>query len=238
DAHWPLRNRGPIYCQKRLPPLPSTITWQEPFVMQTVLESIAADRGFVVARARNIKPGFFKNEDLAACDPLARILFARLWTICDREGLLEDRPRRIKAEVLPYDDCDVNELLGQLASKGFITRYEAGGLKCLSIPTFVSHQRPHQKEPSHGLPPPPVCRNKSGKVPVRPRPVPARPDPEPNESRKVPAGPEQVRAEPVQDGTKPEEVPAKCASSLNPSSLNPSLLNPSVGAGAPIFAAA
>ena len=26
-------------------------------------------------RSRNLKPGFFKNELLAECDPLARILF-------------------------------------------------------------------------------------------------------------------------------------------------------------------
>jgi hypothetical protein len=55
-----------------------------------------------VARSRNIKPGFFLNDELAECEPLARILFAGLWCIADREGRLEDRPKRIKAEVLPY----------------------------------------------------------------------------------------------------------------------------------------
>ena len=50
-----------------------------------------------MARARNIKPGFFANENLAECDPLARLLFAGLWCLADREGRLEDRPKRIAA---------------------------------------------------------------------------------------------------------------------------------------------
>ena len=37
-----------------------------------------------MARARNIKPGFFTNDVLADCDPLARLLFAGLWTVADR----------------------------------------------------------------------------------------------------------------------------------------------------------
>ena len=52
-------------------------------------------------RARNLKPGFFKNDALAECDPLARILFEGLWCMADREGRLECHPKRIKAEILP-----------------------------------------------------------------------------------------------------------------------------------------
>jgi len=48
-----------------------------------------------MARSRNIKPGFFRNEMLAECSPLARLLFAGLWCLADRFGRLEDRPKRI-----------------------------------------------------------------------------------------------------------------------------------------------
>lgn len=75
-----------------------------------------------MARARNIKPGFFQNELLAEIDPLGRLLFAGLWTIADREGRLEDRAKRIKVALLPYDDCDIDGLLGQLEKHGF-TRF-------------------------------------------------------------------------------------------------------------------
>ena len=55
-----------------------------------------------MARAKNIKPGFFTNEQLAECSFAARLLFVGLWTLADREGRLEDRPRRIRAQVFPY----------------------------------------------------------------------------------------------------------------------------------------
>ena len=105
-----------------------------------------------MARSRNIKPGFFLNDDLAECDPLARLLFAGLWCIADREGRLEDRPKRIKIEVLPYDNCDVDELLNQLAKQGFILRYEVGGNRYIQIVNFLKHQNPHKNEVKSVIP--------------------------------------------------------------------------------------
>lgn len=103
-------------------------------------------------RARNIKPGFFINEELAALPPLARILFAGLWCMADREGRLEDRPKRIKVQLLPYDDCNVDELLQLLADAGFIRRYEVRGIRVIDIPTFKRHQNPHKNEKTSELP--------------------------------------------------------------------------------------
>ena len=71
-------------------------------------------------RARMIKPSFFLNEDLATLPYEARLLFIGLWCVADREGRLEDRPRRLKAELFPYDDIDLDPLLGKLAELGFI----------------------------------------------------------------------------------------------------------------------
>jgi hypothetical protein len=108
-----------------------------------------------MSRIRTIKPGFFRNELLAECDPLARILFAGLWTEADRDGRLEDRPRRLKVELLPYDDCDIDALLDQLDDKGFIIRYTISGDHFIAIPKWYEHQRPHHKEASNGHPAPP-----------------------------------------------------------------------------------
>ena len=105
-----------------------------------------------MSRARNIKPGFFKNDQLAECSPLARLLFAGLWCEADREGRLADRPKRIKAECLPYDDCDLDGLLNQLASKGFIVRYVVEGNAYIAIPEFAKHQNPHCKESASSIP--------------------------------------------------------------------------------------
>lgn len=107
-----------------------------------------------MARARNIKPGFFQNDLLAEIDPLGRLLFAGLWTIADRAGRLEDRPKRIKAAVLPYDNCDLDNLLNELAKRGFILRYEVGGEQFIEVQNFVKHQNPHCKEPESTIPAP------------------------------------------------------------------------------------
>lgn len=106
-------------------------------------------------RSRNIKPGFFKNELLAELPPLARILFAGLWCMADRDGRLEDRPKRIKADCLPYDDCDVNGYLTELERLKFVARYEVGPLKLIQIKNFNKHQSPHNTEKSSNYPAPP-----------------------------------------------------------------------------------
>jgi hypothetical protein len=107
-----------------------------------------------VSRARLIKPGFFLNEELAEMPPLARLLFAGLWTIADREGRLKDRPKRIKAEVLPYDDCDVDAMLDSLAAAGFIIRYCVKDEPYLAVAHFLDHQTPHHKEVDSAIPAP------------------------------------------------------------------------------------
>ena len=105
-------------------------------------------------RARNIKPGFFKNEDLAECDPLARILYAGLWCMADREGRMEFRPKRIKAEALPYDECNIDDLLSQLHKSGFVLIYQVNGEKYLSIVKFAKHQNCHVREADSTIPAP------------------------------------------------------------------------------------
>lgn len=107
-----------------------------------------------MARARNIKPGFFTNDLLAEAQPLARILFAGLWCFADREGRLHDRPKKIRAEILPYDQCDADELLKSLESLGFIVRYEVNGVRFIQVLNFDKHQNPHVKEQASEIPAP------------------------------------------------------------------------------------
>lgn len=108
-----------------------------------------------MARTRLLKPGFFTNDSLAECDPLARILFAGLWTLADRAGRLEYRPARIKAQVLPYDAADVPGLVGQLEARGFVRRYEVDGAAYLQVEAFTRHQNPHRNEGESVCPEPP-----------------------------------------------------------------------------------
>jgi len=105
-------------------------------------------------RARNIKPGFFSNDILSGLEPLTRLLFIGLWIIADRAGRLADRPKRIKAEVLPYDDCNVEQMLADLEAAGFILRYDANGTRAVQVVNWDKHQNPHCKEPESTIPAP------------------------------------------------------------------------------------
>lgn len=107
-----------------------------------------------MARARNIKPGFFTHDGLAELEPLTRLLFIGLWTVADRAGRLEDRPKRIKAEVMPYDNCDVDAMLGELHRAGFIHRYSTGETRAIQIVKWDKHQNPHIKESASTIPAP------------------------------------------------------------------------------------
>lgn len=107
-----------------------------------------------MARSRNIKPGFFANDLLAEVPPLGRLLFAGLWTLADREGRLEDRPKKIRAQIFPYDECDVDTLLDELDRRHFIQRYEVDDLRLIQVTTWHKHQNPHIKEPASTLPAP------------------------------------------------------------------------------------
>jgi hypothetical protein len=111
-----------------------------------------------LARIRALKIGFFKNERLAELSFAHRLLFAGLWVIADKEGRLEDRPKRIKAELFPYDEgLDVSAMLQDLARGGdpLIRRYIVNGAGYIVIPKFLDHQRPHASEVPSVLPEPP-----------------------------------------------------------------------------------
>ena len=118
-----------------------------------------------MSRIRTIKPDFFLNEDVAELSPMARLTFIGLWTLADKEGRLEDRPKRIKAQLLPYDDCDMDALLNELhcANAHFITRYVAqdcapNAQKCayIQVRNFTKHQRISGSEAQYDsrIPPP------------------------------------------------------------------------------------
>lgn len=106
-----------------------------------------------MARARNIKPALFKNEILGVADPIYTLLFSGLWLLADREGRLEDRPLRIKAELFPYrEGIDMPAMLGWLHDSGFIYRYSYGENRYIEIINFTKHQNPHKNEVPSEIP--------------------------------------------------------------------------------------
>lgn len=156
-----------------------------------------------MARARNIKPGFYKNEDLAECSVWARLIFPGLWMLADKNGVLEDRPKRIKAELLPFDSQEIDPLLSELEGRSLIVRFENNGASYIWIPGFLKHQTPHYSEKGIGIMPPTFSESRGQEDTSSPR----------------------VLSE-HSENQDPIKAGSNAPSSLNPSSLNPESLDP------------
>lgn len=119
-------------------------------------------------RIRSVKPDFFMDEDIAQLHPLTRLFFIGLWCAADSEGRLEERPLRLKASILPYDNFDCEQAIIDLATAGFIIRYSAAEKRIIQVRSFTDHQRITGKEADakSKFPPPPKDREESlGKHP-------------------------------------------------------------------------
>lgn len=105
-------------------------------------------------KSRIIREGFFKNESLAECSAHARLLFVGLWMLADREGLFEWRPKRIKAEVFPYETVKIESLLKELETIGLVISYQVSGETYGCIANFLKHQsiNKHEKQSTYPKP--------------------------------------------------------------------------------------
>lgn len=120
-------------------------------------------------RIRTIKPEFYSDEDLCELPALTRILFTGLWGLSDCEGRQEYRPKFIKVQVLPYDNCEIESMLEQLRSAGFIKIYSVGDREYIQVVNFKTHQRIMGKEAENQskLPPPPSDETSKKKIKKR-----------------------------------------------------------------------
>ncbi len=104
-------------------------------------------------RARNIKPGFFENEHLGVLNSDARLLFAALWTLADKQGVVECRVPRIRTYAFRYRndivDADIYReltVLTRLDNGGMLSKVTHEGVDYLLIHNFVKHASPHHTE--------------------------------------------------------------------------------------------
>jgi hypothetical protein len=104
-----------------------------------------------VGRIRSIKPEFLRHEglqDLEKANPgkCCMLVFAGLWTACDKLGRFEWRPRTLKLDILPFLPFDMAETLELLEGAGQLRRYVVDGKEYGVIDTFEEHQRITGKE--------------------------------------------------------------------------------------------
>jgi hypothetical protein len=111
-----------------------------------------------MGRIRTVKPELLKHEDLFELElttglPI-RIAFVGLFTVADREGRFKWRPRALKLDVLPYDDCDFSRVLDALMTRDFVRKYAYGTEEYGVITTFGKHQVINNRESDSDLPAP------------------------------------------------------------------------------------
>jgi hypothetical protein len=153
-----------------------------------------AAKGGAGVRARNLRPDFFSNDRLGQCTPLARLLYLSLSCQADKSGRLEDRPLQIRARGLPFDNCDCDAMLTELAAAGLIVRYDVNGLKLIEIHNFENDHNPHPNEKESDLPgcdsgEIATCPDKSGKIATNREKqctAPADPSPSPDPIKRAP----------------------------------------------------
>lgn len=98
-----------------------------------------------MARARNIKPGFFESEDPAKVGYPQRLLWIALWTLAGREGRLEYRPATFKKYAFGFDAVTVEQVrdwVSELDAANLIDMYDVGSTQVIQVVNFHKHQRP------------------------------------------------------------------------------------------------
>lgn len=104
-----------------------------------------------MARIRAIKPEFWKNEILGELPADVQLLFIGLWNLSDRRGFIESRPKRIKAELFPYRNVDVESCLKSLEGE-FIRFIVFKEKEYIHILNFSKHQVINKKEAESIIP--------------------------------------------------------------------------------------
>ena len=100
-----------------------------------------------MGRIRTFKPELIAHEQMNELEEKHHLLrptltFLGLFTVADKKGRFEWKPRNLKLAILPFvDSHNMAEALGLLEQNGFVVRYEVAGKAYGYIPTWHLHQR-------------------------------------------------------------------------------------------------
>lgn len=96
-----------------------------------------------MARIRTIKPDFWTDGNMVSLSPFARLLYIGMWnfTLCDH-GHVADDSMKLKLQILPMDNIDIEELLAEIMDQGRVVRVaDDEGRTYLLIKRFNDHQK-------------------------------------------------------------------------------------------------
>lgn len=108
-----------------------------------------------MSRIRTVKPEIWASEQVISCSPLSRLLFIGLWNFCDDNGVHQASYIRIKAEVFPADNLDINEIkscINELINNRLIREYMVDDIAYWIVTGWKKHQRIDKPTYRHPLP--------------------------------------------------------------------------------------
>lgn len=95
-----------------------------------------------MARIRTIKPEFWTDEKIVQLPYEVRLLFIGMWNFCDDYGFIWDEPDRIKMQVLPADNVNVQGAIDLLCAAGLLEIYVSeSGDRSFKVAKFSDHQK-------------------------------------------------------------------------------------------------
>jgi hypothetical protein len=115
-----------------------------------------------MARIRTIKPEFWTDGKIVQLPFYVRLVFIGLWNFCDDDGYLLEEHDRLKMQIMPGDDVDVEASIDLLVACELLSRHtlKIGGT-ALQINHFVDHQKISHPSPSK------IAPEVSGKIRIR-----------------------------------------------------------------------
>lgn len=88
-----------------------------------------------------IDPEFWLDEDITSIDFSYRLFYIGMWNFSDDYGVIEDSPKKLKAQIFPYDDVDCGKIIFRLKGLKKLVPFDAEGKKWLYIRKFLKYQR-------------------------------------------------------------------------------------------------
>lgn len=110
-----------------------------------------------------ISPELFLDEELAELSLVARYVLVGLISHADGAGRIECRPKRLEAQILPYEGEDFESVLWELEEAGYIEHYVVDAVSVLQVRTFLPSRRRRSRKPASRLPAPPSQHGRSAR---------------------------------------------------------------------------
>lgn len=108
-----------------------------------------------MSRIRTVKPEFWTSEQVISCSPLSRLLFIGLWNFCDDNGVHPASYVRIKTEVFPADNINIDGIkncINELINNRLIREYMVDDIAYWIVTGWKKHQRIDRPTYRHPLP--------------------------------------------------------------------------------------